>query len=47
MSRADREVAEGIPRVSRWLLARCLHEDDRRFALADLEEEFEETRDRG
>ncbi|MEM7416179.1 MAG: ADOP family duplicated permease [Gemmatimonadota bacterium] len=43
MGDSKREGTHGIPRVSRWLLARCLHDDDRRFALADLEEEFDEA----
>ncbi len=30
-----------VPRLSRWLLSITLHVADRRFALADLDEEFE------
>lgn len=32
----------GIPRISAALLALCVHPDDRPYALADLEEEFEQ-----
>lgn len=46
MGGENRETVAGIPRVSRWLLARCLHGEDRRFALADLEEEFEDAASR-
>ena len=34
------------PWFSRTLLSVALHPEDRRFALADLEEEFEERLDR-
>jgi len=33
--------ARRAPRFARWILRTALHPDDRRFALADLDEEFE------
>jgi hypothetical protein len=29
------------PRFSRWVLSRLLHPDDRRYALADVAEDYE------
>jgi predicted permease len=34
------------PRFSRWLIARICCEDDRRFVLSDMDEEFESTAER-